>query len=168
MNRFRELWTSDWLTIRLQIALGVIFIVAALPKIVDPPAFAQMIYNYKLLPRPMIAPLAIFLPWLELLCGLALVLGIWRRTATIFIGGMLIVFIIAIGINLAKGNAVNCGCFDVSAAAKSKPELLTEMRWVIARDVGMLLMVAQLLTPRSRRTPNGEDADPEARESVQD
>jgi putative oxidoreductase len=148
VNRLRELWASEWLTIRVQIALGVIFIVAALPKIVDPPSFAQMIYNYKLVPRPLIAPLAIFLPWLELLCGMALVLGIWRRTATMFIGAMLVVFIAAIGVNLAKGNAVNCGCFDVSAAARTKPELLDEMRWVIARDVGMLLMVAQLLMNR--------------------
>ena len=30
-----------WLTTRVQIALGVIFIAAALPKIVDPPSFAH-------------------------------------------------------------------------------------------------------------------------------
>src|SRR5207247_11062123 len=39
-----------WLTIRVQIALGIIFIAAALPKIVDPPSFARMIYNYNIMP----------------------------------------------------------------------------------------------------------------------
>ena len=43
-----------WLTVRVQIALGVIFFVAALPKIGDPPSFAHMIYNYRILPAGLI------------------------------------------------------------------------------------------------------------------
>ncbi len=140
----RTLLAHPWLTIRVQIALGVIFIAAALPKIVDPPSFAHMIYNYKILPWSLIAPMAVVMPWLELLCGLALVLGIWKETARTIIGAMLLVFILAISINLARGNAIDCGCFDVSAANKTTEERLADMRLVILRDAGMLLMVAQL------------------------
>ncbi|MDQ6800576.1 MAG: DoxX family membrane protein [Acidobacteriota bacterium] len=133
-----------WLTIRVQIALGVIFVVAALPKIVDPPSFAHMIYNYKLIPFGLINALALVMPWIELLCGLALILGIWKGTARTIVAALLITFIIAISINLLRGNAIDCGCFDVSAAGKTTEERIADMRLVILRDIGMLLMVAQL------------------------
>ena len=139
-----RLLTSPWLTVRVQIALGIIFVVAALPKIVDPPSFAHMIYNYHLLPGALINLMALVMPWIELLCGLALILGIWQGTARSIIGALLIAFVLAIAINLARGNAIDCGCFDLSAANKTRDERLADMRWVILRDLGLLLMVAQL------------------------
>ena len=140
----KRLLTHPWLTIRVQIALGVIFVVAALPKIVDPPSFAHMIYNYHLVPGALINLMALVMPWIELLCGLALILGIWQATARSIIGALLITFVLAIAINLARGNAIDCGCFDVSAAGKTRDERLADMRWVILRDLGLLLMVGQL------------------------
>ena len=136
--------THPWLTIRVQIALGLIFVVAALPKIVDPPSFAHMIYNYKIMPWALVNPMALIMPWIELLSGLALILGIWKGTARTIIGILLLTFIAAISINLARGNAIDCGCFDVSAANKTTEERLADMQFVILRDSGMLLMVAQL------------------------
>lgn len=134
-----------WLTVRVEIALGLIFVVAALPKLIDPPGFAHMIYNYRLLPGSVVNPVALILPWLELLTGIALILGIWRRTAAIFVGAMLLAFILGIGVNLARDNPVNCGCFDLASADKPREVLLGEMRTVLLRDVGMLLFVAQIL-----------------------
>lgn len=146
---WRQRLTHPWLTVRVQIALGVIFVAAALPKIVDPPSFAHMIYNYRMLPLPLVNVSALVLPWVELLSGLALVLGIWRRTATGIIGALLLVFVAAIGWNLAQGNAIDCGCFDVSARDRSVEERLADMRFVLLRDVGMLLLVAQLFAATS-------------------
>jgi uncharacterized membrane protein YphA (DoxX/SURF4 family) len=143
-------WTHPWLTIRVQLALGAIFVAAAIPKILDPPAFAHMIYNYKLAPDWAINALAITMPWVELLAGLALILGVWKREAAALIGLMLLAFIAAVGINLARGHAIDCGCFDVREAGKTEAQRLADMRWVIARDVGMLLMVAQVLIAAKR------------------
>jgi uncharacterized membrane protein YphA (DoxX/SURF4 family) len=145
-----ERLVSPWLTVRVQIALGVFFVVAALPKVVDPPAFAHMVYNYRLVPGALVNVMALVMPWLELLTGIALILGIWTRTSAAAIGAMLCVFIVAISINLARGNAIDCGCFDVSAAGKSVAERLADMRWVVIRDVGMLAMVAQILWATGR------------------
>ena len=135
--------TSPWLTIRVQLALGVFFVVAALPKIVDPPSFAHMIYNYRILPGPLINVLALTMPWVELLSGLALIAGIWRDGARAIIAAMLLVFIVAISINLGRGNAIDCGCFDPNPRPKSREERLDDMMFVVFRDIGMLLMVAQ-------------------------
>ena len=141
---WRERLTHPWLTIRVQIFLGLIFVIAAWPKIADPPSFAHMIYNYRILPGWAINISALIMPWVEILCGLALILGIWTRPARTIIGLLLVTFMIAIAFNLARGNAIDCGCFDVSAAGKTYEERIRDMWLVLLRDTGMLLMVAQL------------------------
>lgn len=146
----REALTHPWLTVRTQIALGLFFVVAALPKIADPPSFAHMIYNYRILPGPLVNLSALVLPWAELLMGLALVCGIWRRSVALLVGALLVVFIVAISVNLLRGNAIDCGCFDVADAGKSWEERIRDMWMVIVRDVGMLLLVAQGLLGAGR------------------
>jgi uncharacterized membrane protein YphA (DoxX/SURF4 family) len=132
-----------WLTIRVQIALGIFFVVAALPKIADPPSFAHMVYNYRILPGQLVNLAGLVMPWVELLCGLGLILGIWTNAARTLIAAMLLTFIVAISVNLARGNAIDCGCFDPSPRPKSRIERLDDMKFVVYRDLGMLLMVAQ-------------------------
>jgi hypothetical protein len=102
-----------------------------------------MIYNYRIVPGALVNLMALVMPWIELLCGLAMILGIWVDTARAIIAAMLVVFITAISINLMRGNAIDCGCFDVTTAGKTRQERLADMHWVILRDLGMLLMAAQ-------------------------
>jgi putative oxidoreductase len=148
----REALKHPWLTLRVQIAIGAIFVVAALPKIADPPSFAHMIYNYRIVPGALVNLSALVMPWVELLAGLALILGIWVRPARWLITLMLIVFMIAIAINLGRGNAIDCGCFDVSAANRTHAERIRDMWIVLLRDAGILLLVAQLaFAERARR-----------------
>ena len=139
----RQTLTHPWLTIRVQLALGAIFVAAAIPKIADPPSFAHMIYNYRLVPGPLVNAMALLMPWAEILAGLALLAGVWKRGARMLIGILLTVFIVAILINLARGNAIDCGCFNVSEAGKTFEQRLASMWWDILRDIGMLALVAQ-------------------------
>ena len=149
----KELLSHPWLTVRVQIALGAIFVAAALPKIADPPSFAQMIYNYRILPAGLINISALVLPWVEIVAGLCLILGVWTRPARWLIGAMLVVFMVAITFNLARGNAVDCGCFAVAGPPKSYDQKIFDMWMVLLRDAGMLLMLAQLWwAERSTRT----------------
>jgi hypothetical protein len=139
------------LSVRVQIALGIVFAAAAIPKIADPPAFAHMVYNYRMVPGGVVNGIALVLPWVELLGGIALVLGVWKREAAFLVGLLLVFFIAAIGFNLARGHAIDCGCFDLRSAGKSREQLLSDMRWVLIRDVGLLLLVAQVAA--ATRTP---------------
>ena len=136
--------THPWLTIRVQLALGAIFVIAAIPKIADPPSFAHMIYNYRLVPASLINVSALVMPWVELLAGLALILGVWKAAARNVIGILLAIFIIAISINLFRDNAIDCGCFNVADRGKTHEQRIFDMKVDVARDLGMLLMVAQL------------------------
>jgi len=139
-----------WLTIRVQLALGIFFVAASLPKLVDPPSFAHMIYNYRIVPGALVNLMALTMPWIELLSGLALILGIWKDAARTIIAALLLVFIVAISVNLARNNAIDCGCFDVTAAGKSHEERIADMHFVVFRDLGMLLMCAQLWWARRK------------------
>jgi len=150
MSASRPWWLSQWLSIRAQLALGAIFVAAAAPKILDPPAFAHMVYNYRLLPGAAVNAFALLLPWVELLSGLALLLGVWRRTAAGLTVLMLLMFVGALSVNLARKNPVNCGCFDPHAKDKPRAELLADMRWTIARDAGILLLAAQVMAANRR------------------
>ena len=87
--------THPWLTVRVEIALGALFVAAALPKVLDPPSFAHMVYNYRIVPGVFINAMALVLPWCELLAGLGLILGIFRGASSILITGFLLVFITA-------------------------------------------------------------------------
>jgi uncharacterized membrane protein YphA (DoxX/SURF4 family) len=132
------------ITLAARLVLGLVFIGAALPKLADPPGFAKAIWAYELFPAWSLNPLALALPWLELLCGLALCLGLWLRAATLWIGALLLAFCLALTINLARHHPVDCGCFGASAH-KTEPERLADMRWSILRDTALLLLVAQVL-----------------------
>jgi len=147
----RPLLLHPWLTVRAQIALGAVFVAAALPKLADPPGFAEAIWNYRLAPAWLIHPAALALPWLELLCGLALCLGLWVRAAASWLGALLLVFLAALSINLARHHPVDCGCFRTQASARSAQERIQDMRWAILRDLALLALAAQVLAAARRR-----------------
>lgn len=136
----RERLFHPWLLLRVQIALGLLFVAAAAPKLMDPPAFAKAVWHYGLLPPGVVPIVALALPWLELLAGACLVLGVWVRAAALWIALLLVGFMGALGINLGRGRPVDCGCFQVGTPPRSEAERLRDMRWALLRDAGMLLM----------------------------
>ena len=137
---------------RVAFVLAAVFVVAGISKIADPPGFAEEVYNYRLLPGAAVNALALVLPWLEVLAGLALFLGLWRRTAAGIFGLLLLVFIGALAINLARGRPVDCGCFGTSKTQRTEAERLGDMKLAIARDLGLLVLVTQQLVSTRRET----------------
>ena len=95
----------------IDLIIGGIFIYAGAIKVLDPVQFANDIDNYKILPWTIGVGLAFYLPWLEILCGLALIL---RR---LYLGGLsiltalVVVFLVATIAAKARGLDITCGCF---------------------------------------------------------
>ena len=141
---------SPWLTTRVQFVLAAVFVVAGFGKIADPPGFAHEIHNYGLVPGVAVNAMALVLPWIEVVCGLALFFGLARRSSARILGILLVVFVIALSINLARGKPVDCGCFGTSKVEKTQAERLHEMKVAIARDAGLLLLVGQILAATRR------------------
>ena len=104
-----------------RLLLGIIFIYASYHKILAPGEFAKIVYGYGLFPSETVNLIAIIIPFIELISGIALIAGIYTRPAAIIIIGMLAVFITAISINIIRGHEFDCGCFssDTSQTANS-------------------------------------------------
>ena len=102
----------------LRLTLSGVFIAAGALKIVDPAAFATDISNYRMLPHEWINLLAITLPWIEVVAGLLLLIGIWKRTNALLIALMLVVFLAAISQAVARNLNIKCGCFGTTEGRK--------------------------------------------------
>jgi len=109
-----ERWSRRLLTI-LRILLGMIFLYAAIGKIIKPAAFAADIEHYRLLPYFLVPLLAAVLPWIELSCGLLMIAGRWLPGATLLVMMMNLVFMLAIGSAMIRGLDISCGCFSLSS-----------------------------------------------------
>jgi uncharacterized membrane protein YphA (DoxX/SURF4 family) len=101
----------------LRVALGVVFVVASLDKIQYPDQFAKNIANYKLLPYQWIHGVAIALPWLEIIVGSLLIMGIWIKANALLTVSMLLAFIFAVSQALWRQLDISCGCFSTDPLA---------------------------------------------------
>jgi putative oxidoreductase len=108
----KKIITSEYLSLILRIYIGWIFIDASLNKILDPALFAENVANYRLIPYQGLNLVAIVLPWLELVCGFYLIIGIRTKAAVSTVGGLLFMFTLFVIINIFRGVNMNCGCFD--------------------------------------------------------
>ncbi len=94
-----------------RIALGALFVFAGAAKIFDPGEFANEVRKYNLLPWILDVLLALYLPWMELLAGLCLVLKIFEKGALLVITVLLAVFTLALATAMFRGLNIDCGCF---------------------------------------------------------
>lgn len=141
--------TWKWMLLACRLVLGGVFVYASLDKITHPGAFADILYNYQLIPAWMIHPLAVWLPWLELVAGIFLVAGVFVHGAALVLGGLLMVFIAALGINLLRGLSIDCGCFTTAAGTHTGG-----MIELIIRD--LLLLIPAFLIIRRGLTRVGQ------------
>jgi uncharacterized membrane protein YphA (DoxX/SURF4 family) len=120
------------LTLLLRVLLGGFYIVAGAVKIPNPGKFAEAVDNYRILPHAMINSVAITLPWIEVVAGVFLVLGLWRKASAWLVNLMTLVFIVAISSAVARGLSIECGCFGTVGGREVGLK-------AIAEDVGLLL-----------------------------
>jgi uncharacterized membrane protein YphA (DoxX/SURF4 family) len=104
----RDIWG-----LAARVIVGAVLIYAGAAKTAVPAEeFANVILAYSVLPADMALPLAAFLPWIELLVGWALLLGVETKLASAFGGVMFSTFLLALGHAVAaKIPLPNCGCF---------------------------------------------------------
>ena len=141
----RRVIDNDLLTMAFRLFVGITFIYASYYKIVDPDAFARSIWYYHMVPGSLINLMALVLPMVELLCGLALILGLFYRGSVLLVNLMTVMFIAALLSAVARGIDIDCGCFK---AGKASSESAIYAVWF---DLGLLVATVQLLLSRSCR-----------------
>jgi uncharacterized membrane protein YphA (DoxX/SURF4 family) len=118
----------------IRFLVGGLFIASGALKLLDPAAFAWNIYQYGLVPRPLIDPLAVSLPAVEIVAGVGLVTS--RRWSYGAIAVMLVMFMALLGYALINGLHVDCGCFGPGEPGPAG------LRSALLRDAVMLTGLA--------------------------
>ena len=141
----RKLIDHDLLTLVSRLLIGGMYIYASFYKVIEPGSFAKSIWYYHLVPGNMINLMAIVLPWVELVVGIALIVGVAYRGAVLWANLMLVFFIVALVTTIARGISVDCGCFRAAASG-------THAAWLATLfDVGAMFFSVQLWLSRSKR-----------------
>jgi uncharacterized membrane protein YphA (DoxX/SURF4 family) len=116
MRRLRYL-RHPYVALIFRYSLAAVFLYAGVMKAWDPQEFGLEIARYRMVPHDLINVMAITLPWIEIVAGVLLVVGLWARAAAFACFGMNVMFIAAILSALHRGLDISCGCFGGGAAA---------------------------------------------------
>ncbi len=111
----KNVWNMTLLMARI-IAGGALVFAAFLKlsgafKAGAPLAFTEAIMSFELVQWPLAVLMAYYLPWVELIAGVCLVLGIWTRQAAFICLCVYLSFTFALGSVLIRDMNISCGCF---------------------------------------------------------
>ena len=143
-TRMKNKWDTIYLLLR--VFMGLVFIWASWDKLLDPVVFARVVHSDRLIPSAMVNLVAIILPWIELTCGLLLIIGLLTKGSVFIIDSLLFIFILALGFNLYRGFDISCGCFTLNYEADNT------ILYMLIRDVALLLIGLWLLLYNSKPT----------------
>ncbi|MGD2295119.1 MAG: MauE/DoxX family redox-associated membrane protein [Candidatus Aminicenantes bacterium] len=107
--------------------LGGVFIWAGTVKIFNPLDFAQDIANYRAFPQAVSFVLALVLPWVEVICGVLVIGGLFRKSSAFVLSSLLVGFLFLIAVTMVRGIDVECGCFGSFSRQVDFKLLLTDI-----------------------------------------
>ena len=130
----------------IRVLVSLVFLTAAYGKLRHWAVFQGVVANYRLLPQGLVAPVAYALPPIEALLGAALLLGLGSPWPELTAAALLLLFALAMGINIARGRRhIDCGCFQSA--------LKQTLNWTMAiRNIVLSLLLGLAIT--SLGTPN--------------
>jgi uncharacterized membrane protein YphA (DoxX/SURF4 family) len=121
-----------WITLALRIWIGGFFVFAAVDKVLTPAVFATSISHYGMVPNEVVNIMALVLPWLELVAGVLLILGVKVRASALLCALMLVMFTGAVAWAVINGLDIDCGCFGAQGAEEVS-------WWKVAKNSAMIL-----------------------------
>ena len=105
-----------------RILLGLIFLFAGIAKISDPVRFIFTLREFDLFSEAVIPFMVLYLPWLEFILGLFLILGLLYRASAFLLACLNTMFAIAILTVVVRGMEIDCGCFGMFADVLKIPD----------------------------------------------
>jgi putative oxidoreductase len=129
-----------------RLLLAAVFLISAYGKMVDLERYSvDAVYQFDILPLTIARPLGLMLPFIELLCGLGLLFGVFTRLSAAGVALMSLAFFIAKELVLAENRELNCGCFGAVTETLASS--------TIFMDIPMMLLASFVLfaPDRSRR-----------------
>jgi rhodanese-related sulfurtransferase len=133
------------------VLIACVFLCFGISKLFDGVLFTDSVAGYEMLPAWGVNVVAVVLPILEVVLGVAVLVRKARRAALGMMGVLLGVFIVALVQAIVRGLEIDCGCFGGAAAGKSS------LYWAVARDV-VLLGIVMFLLKQSVKAEVAKDA----------
>ena len=135
--------------ILLSLGLALIFLASAIPKLRHPKGFILAVLEYRVLPTRLGWLYARLIPPLELLLALFLLSGIAVRSTAIVLSLLLLSFMIAISINVARGRNLDCHCFGKARRRTIGWGLLIQDGMLLGASIGLAIISNTWLRPES-------------------
>jgi hypothetical protein len=129
---------SPWPYRILRFGLAALFIYGGATKLIDPKSFARILSLYDIIPDMALPFIAIGLPLLETVAGIALLFDIRGSLATI--SGLLGLFVFVLGYGILTDLNVDCGCFGAQELAQK-----ASLRHAFYRDLFLVGIVVPVL-----------------------
>lgn len=139
-NRMKKILTNKYLLLIFRLCLGSVFIYASIDKIIDPRTFSNLIDNYHITPYLLNNIFALFIPWMELIIGVLIILKRYYQPSLEIMILLLIWFIFILSQAVLRGIDTHCGCFKTSAEQTNQVNYQSLLIKRIIEDVILLFM----------------------------
>lgn len=123
---------------------GAVFLYAGVTKTLDPLEFARAISHYQIIPWSLGVRFAFYLPWLEIVCGLALMFQRLFFGALALTSALMLLFLGATFWARARGINIACGCFGSASSNLT-------LTWHLVIDFCILAALAALWWMSTRK-----------------
>ncbi len=143
MTRRRVL---DLVGLLARLVLGIALLVAGGLKVGNPRGSARAVQAYDVLPFDLAAYVGYGLPWVEVIIGALLVIGLFTRVNALLGTLLMVVFVAGISQAWARGLTIDCGCFGGGGEVSAHQ---TRYGQEIARDA-LFALCGVWLVVRSR------------------
>ncbi|HUX28259.1 MAG TPA: MauE/DoxX family redox-associated membrane protein [Terracidiphilus sp.] len=120
-------------------AVGFIFLAASWHKLVFPYEFLSGVYAYEIVGPGLGAYVVVFLPWIELIVGLSLLVGLFPQGALAIASGCCFAFVFVQASALSRGLSISCGCFGGTPSPVTYATLLRTV-FLLCGSVGCLVV----------------------------
>ena len=146
--RLRTILQSRWPDRVIRGVLAFLFIYGGGLKLADPKAFAATLSHYDLLPEMLLPVVAVGLPALEVIAGIALLFNLPGGLTVIT--GLLALFVAVLGYGILTDLNVDCGCFGPEEVAGQQ-----SLRQAFIRDLLLIGAASFLYYTRRTRARSG-------------
>ncbi len=115
-------------TLIVRVLVGALFVAAGASKVGHFNDLAAAIAGFRILPEPVVWPLAVLLPFFEIGLGLYIVAGLFTRVAATIGAIQLAIYAAAIASAVIRHIPANCGCFGPQDTATADwPHVLADL-----------------------------------------
>jgi len=131
IKRTTAIFQSKYPAVVLRLLIGIIFVFSAVTKLPMHSQFVTIVESYHLLPQALATAYALALPWVELLTGSYLILGIKIRPSSLVALLLALSFLVANISSAVSGQAFCSSCFGEAIILPISQALVLDITIII-------------------------------------